>query len=282
MLDSADTPLTQEILDDGYLLDVAEVASLLGVTRTRVSQLTSNGQLSFERRRVGMRNKLFYKRSEVLAYKQTFYGRHVAGGSAPVLSEFALTPDSHENLQWVGITSNDRSGGATAGAPRTLRHMPEQLLVETQKMLQQEIHVEQRLIKLDEHVQGLSTLMKGLLFKEKSSALAVAKNDERSEKIEHLMEKLTHLGEQLNQHKCQFESLSVTVSGLQKQLNRLSLQQEQLFLLHKNEKSALNGPSLRLPDEQCMLNCETLELPRRPLKRNRTGGPVFRKKIARR
>lgn len=282
MLDSADTPLTHGIIEDGYLLDVAEVASLLGVTRTRVSQLTSNGQLSFERRRVGMRNKLFYKRSEVLAYKQTFYGRHVAGGSAPVFSEVTLPPEAHENLQWVGMTPNERSGGATAGTPRTLRHMPEQLLVETQRMLQQEFHVEQRLIKLDEHVQGLSTLMKGLLLKEKSSALAVANKFESAEKIEHLMEKLTHLGEQLNQQKCQFETLSVTVSGLQKQLYRLSLQQEQLFLIHKNEKSALNGPTLRLPDEQCMLNCETLELPHRPLKRNRAGRAVFRKKIARR
>jgi hypothetical protein len=66
--------------DEGYQLEVHEVAQLLGVTRTRVSQLTSNGQLSFERRRVGMRNRLFYKRSEVLQHQKGFYGRHPAGG----------------------------------------------------------------------------------------------------------------------------------------------------------------------------------------------------------
>jgi len=63
---------------EGYLLEVHEVAQLLGVTRTRVSQLTSSGHLSFERRRVGTRNRLFYKRSEVLSHQKGYYGRHVA------------------------------------------------------------------------------------------------------------------------------------------------------------------------------------------------------------
>ncbi|NBW82895.1 DNA-binding protein, partial [bacterium] len=65
---------------EGYDLEVNDVAELLGVTRTRVSQLTSNGQLSFERRRVGSRSRLFYRKSEVLLHQKGFYGRHHAQG----------------------------------------------------------------------------------------------------------------------------------------------------------------------------------------------------------
>lgn len=78
-----ETSLEIESVDtqDGYQLEVHQVAELLGVTRTRVSQLTSNGQLSFERRRVGSRNRLYYKKSEVLAHQRGFYGRQVAASA---------------------------------------------------------------------------------------------------------------------------------------------------------------------------------------------------------
>lgn len=60
---------------EGYTLDVNEVAQLLGVTRTRVSQLTTAGVLPHERKKVGIRNRLYYKRSDVLHYQYNFFNR---------------------------------------------------------------------------------------------------------------------------------------------------------------------------------------------------------------
>lgn len=61
--------------DDGFNLGVEEAAALLGVGRTRLSQLTSKGVFSFERRKIGIRNRLFYRKNEILDYIAQHQGR---------------------------------------------------------------------------------------------------------------------------------------------------------------------------------------------------------------
>lgn len=59
---------------EGYFIDVEEAAKILGVSRTRLSQLTSRGALSYQRRKIGTRNRLFYKRDEILRHLQRSMG----------------------------------------------------------------------------------------------------------------------------------------------------------------------------------------------------------------
>lgn len=110
-MNSPESDITKHDDDhEGYQLEVHEVAQLLGVTRTRVSQLTSSGHLSFERRRVGTRNRLFYKRSEVLSHQKGFYGRHVAqpfAGDAEQQAS-ARTP-AHQDLKRAGARASGLS-----------------------------------------------------------------------------------------------------------------------------------------------------------------------------
>jgi len=94
---------------EGYQLEVNEVAELLGVTRTRVSQLTSSGQLSFERRRVGARNRLFYKRSEVLAHQRGFYGRQHAPNSPLLRFDNADGSDFLSAAERIGASAHHRA-----------------------------------------------------------------------------------------------------------------------------------------------------------------------------
>jgi hypothetical protein len=65
--EAANEPET-EMDHAGYDVDATTAAQLLGVGTTRLSQLTTRGSLSFERRKVGFRNRLFYRRAEILAY----------------------------------------------------------------------------------------------------------------------------------------------------------------------------------------------------------------------
>lgn len=57
-----------EVNEDSFLVSVDEASQLLGVSRTRLSQLTTQGTFSFERRKIDTRNRLFYKRSEIVGY----------------------------------------------------------------------------------------------------------------------------------------------------------------------------------------------------------------------
>lgn len=51
-----------------FTIEAIDVAARLGVSRTRLSQITSRGDLSFSRRKVGTRMRIFYNAEEVEAY----------------------------------------------------------------------------------------------------------------------------------------------------------------------------------------------------------------------
>ena len=71
----------EENPEASYTVEVAEAADLLGVSRTRLSQLTTKGVFSFERRKIETRNRLFYSKDELLRYMRGQQVR-VAGASA--------------------------------------------------------------------------------------------------------------------------------------------------------------------------------------------------------
>lgn len=59
--------LTDENLE-GYLVDAEEAVQILGVTQSRLSQLTTKGALGAQRRKIGTRHRLFYRRAELISY----------------------------------------------------------------------------------------------------------------------------------------------------------------------------------------------------------------------
>ena len=73
--------ISSEISSEEFTLEVTEAAELLGVSRTRLSQLTSKGVFSFERRKLDTRNRLFYSKEVLLRYLRGQQVR-IAGASA--------------------------------------------------------------------------------------------------------------------------------------------------------------------------------------------------------
>ena len=56
--------------DESFNLDAEQAASVLGVNKTRLSQLTSKGVLPFERRKVETRSRVFYRLNDLLSYQR--------------------------------------------------------------------------------------------------------------------------------------------------------------------------------------------------------------------
>lgn len=55
---------------ESFTISAEEAADILGVNRSRLSQLTSKGIFSFEKRKIDTRNRLFYKLSELLNHQR--------------------------------------------------------------------------------------------------------------------------------------------------------------------------------------------------------------------
>lgn len=106
-MDTSQNSIQSEYDLDSYALDVNEVAQLLGVTRTRVSQLTTAGVLPAERKKVGIRNRLFYKRSDVVNYQHNFFNRQVNSATRQAHSSM---PHSTATIPWEPI---DRAGASS-------------------------------------------------------------------------------------------------------------------------------------------------------------------------
>jgi hypothetical protein len=56
---------------ESFTINAEEAAQILGVNRSRLSQLTSKGTFPFERRKIETRNRLFYKLSDLLNHQRT-------------------------------------------------------------------------------------------------------------------------------------------------------------------------------------------------------------------
>ena len=69
-METIDFPST----DDAFQLDAEKASAVLGVNKTRLSQLTSKGILPFERRRVDQRSRVFYRLSDLLSYQRKNQG----------------------------------------------------------------------------------------------------------------------------------------------------------------------------------------------------------------
>lgn len=212
--------------DEGYQLDVSEVAHILGVTRTRVSQLTSKGQLSFERRRVGLRNRLFYKRGEVVAYQRTFYGRHVPCHSTAPASEASPRPENFETLNSARLQIDSRAGAASSASPRMQFLLPEQLLLETSKLHTQEQQNSFILNKIQDTLNVMSSRVFQQSRKELPTALRCLEEQKTDEKISSLSKLISALGVHLSRQESKIDSLFLEIASLKKDTRKIqSLQQ---------------------------------------------------------
>lgn len=217
---------THTPLDEGYLLDVNEVADLLGVTRTRVSQLTSNGLLSFERRRVGVRNRLFYKRSEVIAYQKTYYGRHVAVPQH--LSSTELNSDSSLPQASARGVHDIRVGASGAASPRAQILAPEMLLLETTRLAAQEQNNALMLMRIQE---TLNQWMSKQIVHNKTqikSATDLTDAEKNNEKIDTLARDIQGLAHKIDQQSETLESISLTLAGVMKEIHHLAVEQRKV------------------------------------------------------
>lgn len=61
---------SQKLFDESFSINSDEASSILGVSKTRLSQLTQKGQFSYERKKVGTRSRIFYKLSDLLDYQR--------------------------------------------------------------------------------------------------------------------------------------------------------------------------------------------------------------------
>ena len=59
--------------NESFTISAEEAAEILGVNRSRLSQLTSKGIFSFEKRKIDTRNRLFYKLSDLLNHQRSQY-----------------------------------------------------------------------------------------------------------------------------------------------------------------------------------------------------------------
>lgn len=60
---------------ESFTIGAAEAAEILGVNRTRLSQLTTKGVFAYERRKIENHNRLFYRLNDLLNYqRETTYG----------------------------------------------------------------------------------------------------------------------------------------------------------------------------------------------------------------
>jgi hypothetical protein len=206
---------------EGYDLEVNDVAELLGVTRTRVSQLTSNGQLSFERRRVGSRSRLFYKKSEVLLHQKGYYGRHAAAGqsNSPVTG----------TIEHSKITAGEPRIGATAEGSKPQfvdsrleieSNLTKQIDERTSKqgrMLEKAIGLLSRL----ETIQNQSQLKRSWV-----SATADAAELARTDTLQSIIAHVQNLSQQLHDQQNVLVQLIEDSRSIKTELRKVLVQQE--------------------------------------------------------
>ncbi|WGL59866.1 hypothetical protein QEJ31_15145 [Pigmentibacter sp. JX0631] len=82
--------------DESFTISAEEAADILGVNRSRLSQLTSKGIFSFEKRKIDTRNRLFYKLSDLLNHQRNQFQN----------SHNYLPKNQQENIPIIEQTNN--------------------------------------------------------------------------------------------------------------------------------------------------------------------------------
>lgn len=77
--------LEQQTESNFFTINSHKAAEILGVNRTRLSQLTSQGIFPYERRKVDARSRLYYRLNDLLNYqrKSSFGNLHATGNYDP-------------------------------------------------------------------------------------------------------------------------------------------------------------------------------------------------------
>lgn len=200
---------------EGYSLDVNEVAQILGVTRTRVSQLTSAGVLSCERRKVGIRNRLFYRRSDVVNYQQNFYVR--PAGYNGRNTSFA-PPSAH--------ASADQLHSASAHPPRAGAFGQQTTELRLQHPQNDPFHT-RRSNPFDssarhENRETSKRILKTLRSQQLNSALAQQTETQKAAAVEAIHAAIEGLEQRLIKNQSQFERIIGELFTLKKDLNHVA------------------------------------------------------------
>jgi len=263
-MDTLPTPAQPENDHEGYALDVNEVAQLLGVTRTRVSQLTTSGILPAERKRIGIRNRLYYKRSDVLNYQHRFFNRQEVGA-------LRTNHYSHSNTQ----TSNEFDSIGRAGASAQIANEAE-LKHFAQRAFHSKISesvstsAEQRLCT------AINTLRKQL-DKMASKPPTLAVWHEKESRIFESVEQLFHSLEKLNARVGHNQVLQQTsldeIASIKKHLNHL-----QQRLLNQASKPELSSAAQSSEDPRESLSVSSFQ--KRPIMKSAAFRSTVKKRFS--
>jgi len=94
------SPFTEE----SFTLNAQEAAEILGVNRSRLSQLTSKGVLRFEKRKVHTRTRVFYKLTDLLNHQRS----QIQGSQAIApMSSFLASQNSMESPPSSGSANEE-------------------------------------------------------------------------------------------------------------------------------------------------------------------------------
>lgn len=223
--------------EDGYHLDVNEVAELLGVTRTRVSQLTSNGILSFERKRVGVRNRLFYKRSEVLSYQSQYYGKQIPISTVYRERAHQLTAHTLQEPNERNSITEQRVGASSGIAPRTHSLVPEQLYLETARIISQENNNSLLLTRIQETLNQLLLKATRETKSQNTSALNVELSEKVLEQIATLNQLIMALNLKIERQNEKISDLFLEFTSVRKGIKQLENHQQKTRSTHSELKS---------------------------------------------
>ncbi len=174
------------MIDEEYTLGALDASEILGVNRTRLSQLTSQGILSFQRRKIGSHHRLFYRPSEISQYQNGTlkYTRQV-------LPEVSIDKALEEEIAFSRNVSLIQPSKKEVLFKRdTLDTHPK---LKNAKDLKLERHQEWKALfeKLDQISQSIESLERHVQFLQKSLnkvevSMSLLKNGQKNQKIESL------------------------------------------------------------------------------------------------
>ncbi|KAB8033508.1 hypothetical protein [Fluviispira multicolorata] len=226
---------------ESFTIGSEEAAQILGVNRSRLSQLTSKGIFLFERRKIDTRNRLFYRLSDLLNHQRS----QMHGNSYEYLETSTL--DSKSTLKSEKIIEETQSSQVNIPPKKILLTLKNknQKTTEfnhkaTELFLQSEKRKEERSVVLN------IELMKEKIFKqeEELNNLKALINKEETIFTQKIADNNSKLNKVLNTN----FSIQSKINTIKNSNEELDLKLDELFNCFKKQKNwKIKKPKYRTP-----------------------------------
>ena len=203
-------PFFPDYSHEAYCIDVDEATEILGLSRTRLSQLTTKGILSHERRRIGVRSRHFYRRGELAQYLESL--------------KIALRTPAHQN---IFLQQSNRIGASSEPQKQILAQPTGPELPHLMRIYPWENEIRTQNRKSSDLIEKL-----GLpLEVPKLTSQEVIQKQFAEQNVEQLREKIDTLEQHMNQQDCKLNTLMQNIQRMELgqfnllQSNKLNVQQ---------------------------------------------------------